>query len=220
MGLDAAVTGITQTAETFFGAAVIVSFRQVSFLHSIPASDASDETLVKSYYQSGDLTVLGQLYNRYMDLVFGLCMKYLDNSEDARDAVMQVFEQLVVKLRQHEVTYFKSWLYTLAKNHCLMQLRSRKKAKMVDLPEELMQSGDNGHLNGSPQKEQQLQVLEKCIGTLQDEQQQAVSLFYLQEKSYHEIVAATGMEWNKVRSLIQNGRRNLKICMEKNSHGE
>jgi len=155
-----------------------------------------------------------------MDLVFGLCMKYLGDAEAARDAVMQIFEQLVVKLRQHEVSYFKSWLYTLAKNHCLMQLRRQKKGSIVSLPDELMQSAENEHLNGKWRQEQTLLLLEKCISGLQNEQKEAVTLFYLQEKSYHEIVAATGIEWNKVRSLIQNGRRNLKICMEKNSDGD
>ncbi|MFT4023028.1 MAG: sigma-70 family RNA polymerase sigma factor [Flavihumibacter sp.] len=189
----------------------------MAFLRSIPATDASDESLAKTYHASGDLTVLGQLYTRYMDLVFGLCMKYLDNSENARDAVMQIFEQLVIKLRQHEVTYFKSWLYTLAKNHCLMQLRSKKPFTVAALPDDLMQSEENLHLND---REQALQLMEKCIGALQEEQKQAVTLFYLREKSYHEIVAETGVEWNKVRSLIQNGRRNLKICMEKNGEDE
>lgn len=192
----------------------------MAFLRSIPATDASDESLAQAYHASGDLAVLGQLYARYMDLVFGVCLKYLEDSEASRDAVMQVFEQLVVKLRQHEVVYFKSWLYTLAKNHCLMQLRSRKKGVMVALPETLMQSDETVHLNGKQQQEKRLLVLEKCIDGLQDEQKQAVSLFYLREKSYHEIVAETGIEWNRVRSLIQNGRRNLKICMEKNSDGD
>ncbi len=192
----------------------------MAFLRSIPAGDASDESLAGAYHASGDLKLLGQLYARYMDLVFGVCMKYLENSEEARDAVMQVFEQLVVKLRQHEVVHFKSWLYTLAKNHCLMQLRSRKKGKTVALPDTLMQSEETAHLNGRQQREKNLLVLEKCIDGLQDEQKQAVSLFYLREKSYHEIAAETGIEWNRVRSLIQNGRRNLKICMEKNSDGD
>lgn len=192
----------------------------MGFLHTIPASDDSDESLAQSYHDSGNLIILGQLYSRYMDLVFGLCMKYLGDAEAARDAVMQIFEQLVVKLRQHEVSYFKSWLYTLAKNHCLMQLRRQKKGSIVSLPDELMQSAENEHLNGKWRQEQTLLLLEKCISGLQNEQKEAVTLFYLQEKSYHEIVAATGIEWNKVRSLIQNGRRNLKICMEKNSDGD
>ncbi|ULQ53122.1 RNA polymerase sigma factor [Flavihumibacter fluvii] len=187
----------------------------LEFLKTISGSSASDQELADSYRSSGNLHVLGQLYSRYMDLVYGLTLKYLEDPEAAKDAVMQIFELLVLKLQQHEIIYFKSWLYTVAKNYCLMQLRSGKLRKTIELPAELMQSDDNGHLNGSFHKEAQLELLEKCLQQLTGEQQEAVSLFYLEQKSYNEIVAKTGMEWTKVRSLIQNGRRNLKICMDK-----
>lgn len=171
--------------------------------------------MVIAYQQTGNLEVLGSLYQRYMDLVYGVCLKYLEDSENAKDAVMQVFEELVVKLQKHEVDNFKSWLYTLAKNYCLMQLRSRKNRKVISMDEQLVQNGEEMHLNGELQKEQQFTQLEACLQTLQEEQRNVVELFYLQQKCYNEITAATGMDWNKVRSLIQNGRRNLKICMEK-----
>lgn len=186
----------------------------MTFLRSISDPGASDLELVQAYRQSGDLEVLAQLYSRYMDLLYGVCLRYLEDQEQAQDAVMQVFEQLISKLLRHEVSNFRSWLYTLAKNHCLMQLRSMKKSKIVSLPEEFVQSEPSGHLNGETLKELQLQLMEKCLQNLSQEQQQTVTLFYLQQKSYHEIVAETGLDWNKVRSLIQNGRRNLKICMD------
>jgi RNA polymerase sigma factor (sigma-70 family) len=189
----------------------------LAFLRNISDTTATDKELAQSFRQSGNLETLGQLYSRYMDLVYGLCLKYLGDPEIARDAVMQIFEELVLKLQKHEVEYFKSWLYTLAKNHCLMQLRSGKSKKTIALPPELMQSEENLHLNGSLHKEAQFELLEKCLQKLTEEQQMTVILFYLEEKSYNEIVLYTGMEWNKVRSLIQNGRRNLKICMDNNS---
>ena len=150
-----------------------------------------------------------------MELVYGVCMKYLQDSEKAKDAVMQIFEELVQKLKKHEVENFKSWLYQLAKNHCLMQLRTPKNMKTVEIPESLMQSEENVHLNGVLEKEENLTKLEYCLGTLSDEQRLVVKLFYLDGKCYNEIVEITGIEWGQVRSLIQNGRRNLKICMEK-----
>jgi RNA polymerase sigma factor (sigma-70 family) len=152
-----------------------------------------------------------------MELVFGVCLKYLEDREAAKDAVMQIFEELVIKLHKHEIENFKSWLYTVSKNYCLMQLRSSKNRKTVELPVEFMQSGEIVHLNGSLQKEEQFQLMEKCLQALTAEQKETVTLFYMQQKSYNEIVQETGLEWNKVRSLIQNGRRNLKICMDKNS---
>lgn len=187
----------------------------MAFLKNISTTAASDADLVSSYKRDGDLAVLGTLYGRYMDLVYGVCMKYLEDSELAKDAVMQVFEELVEKLKKHEVENFKGWLYMVAKNHCLMQIRGNKNKKTVTIEENLVQSGEELHLNGELQKEETFSRLERCLQTLSTEQKQVVELFYLQEKCYNDISAITGFEWNKVRSLIQNGRRNLKICMEK-----
>jgi len=186
------------------------------FLKNISNQSATDLELVALYKKSGELSVLGVLYERYMDLVYGVCLKYLKEGEAAKDATMQIFEELVLKLHKYEVENFKSWLHTLAKNHCLMQLRTPKNLKTVEFNTELMQTGEDVHLNGIFQKEEQLKQLEQCLETLTSEQKQSVELFYLQNKCYKEISEITGTEWNKVRSLIQNGRRNLKICMEKN----
>jgi RNA polymerase sigma factor (sigma-70 family) len=187
----------------------------VAFLKNIQTNDLPDKELAAIFKSSGDLEVLAVLFQRYMDLLHGVCLKYLKNPETAKDAVMQVFEELVVKLPKHELDNFKSWIYTMAKNHCLMQLRTPKNLKTTEFKVEHMQSEEDLHLNGTLLKEENLQKLEHCLQTLPGEQKTCVELFYLQNKCYKEIAALTGIEWNKVRSYIQNGRRNLKICMEK-----
>jgi RNA polymerase sigma-70 factor (ECF subfamily) len=161
------------------------------------------------------MAVLGELYQRYMELVYGVCLKYYKEPETAKDSVMQIFEELVSKLKKHEVENFKPWLHQVAKNHCLMQLRTPRNMKTVEFKYELVQSEDNVHLNGVLEKEENFKKLEYCLGTLTNEQREAVKLFYLEGKCYNEIVEITGQEWNQVRSFIQNGRRNLKLCMEK-----
>jgi RNA polymerase sigma factor (sigma-70 family) len=186
----------------------------LGFLKNI-SSSATDAMLVDHYQQSKDVAVLADLYQRYMDLIYGVCLKYLPDAEQAKDAVMNIFEELVQKLQHHQVDNFKAWVYTVAKNHCLMQLRSRKNIKITELSPVFVQTEENLHLNGVPEKEQQLQSMEYCLKTLPAEQKQCVELFYLQGKSYNEIVEVTGFDWKQVRSFIQNGRRNLKICMEK-----
>ena len=178
-------------------------------------SPLTDKELVDLYKKSTGLDALGELYRRYMDLVYGVCLKYLKNNEAAKDSVMQIFEELVVKLKKHEVENFKSWLYQVAKNHCLMQLRSPKNLKTVEISPTLMQNEENVHLNGILEREENLEKMEHCLKTLTDDQQTAIRLFYLEGKCYNEIVEATGREWKDVRSFIQNGRRNLKLCMEK-----
>jgi len=188
----------------------------LTFLKNIPDNTIDDNGLIELYKQAGDLAILGRLYQRYMDLVYGVCLKYLKDPEPAKDAVMQIFEELVSKVKKHDIENFRGWLHQVAKNHCLMQLRTPKNLKTVELKTELVQSGENVHLNGILEKEENFRKLEYCIGTLSSDQQVAIRLFYLEEKCYNEIVEITGQEWNQVRSFIQNGRRNLKLCMEKN----
>jgi RNA polymerase sigma factor (sigma-70 family) len=186
------------------------------FLKNISTHSASDQELVALYQRSADLEVLAGLYQRYMELVYGVCLKYLPDPETARDAVMAIFEELVQKLHKHEVENFRGWLYTLAKNHCLMLLRSSGRIKTNQLDPDRMQMEQDVHLDGILEKEDRLDKLSKCLDTLSPEQRSTVEFFYLQNRSYKEIEKLTGLDWNKVRSLIQNGRRNLKICMEKN----
>jgi RNA polymerase sigma factor (sigma-70 family) len=187
----------------------------VSFIKNISPSSLADKELVALYKQSGDMAVLGELYQRYMELVYGVCLKYYKEPETAKDSVMLIFEELVSKLKKHEVDNFRGWLHQLAKNHCLMQLRTPRNLKTVEFKTELVQSEENVHLNGVLEKEENFKRMEYCLGTLNPEQQEAIRLFYLDGKCYNEIVEITGQEWNQVRSFIQNGRRNLKLCMDK-----
>lgn len=175
----------------------------------------TDQDLIRAYKRTGNMQVLGDLYAPYMELVLGVCLKYLKDHETARDAVMNIFEELVDKLKKHEVDNFRSWLYVVARNHCLMQLRKEGKVKFTEIPETFMQSEDKMHLDGVKEKEASLKMMEDCMETLPGDQKQTVALFYLEGKCYQEIAVATGQEWNKVRSQIQNGKRNLKICIEK-----
>ena len=186
----------------------------MAFVKNISTSPLTDNELVHLYKQTADLKVLGDLYQRYMDLLYGVCLKYFKDREIAKDAVLNIFEELVGKLQKHEVENFKSWVYQVAKNHCLMQLRKDKKFTKAQIDPEIMQNEEIVHLNGELQKEENFKQLDYCLGQLGKEQRQVVELFYLQNKCYKEIVEETGIEWNAVRSYIQNGKRNLKICMD------
>lgn len=186
----------------------------MSFLKNISHPSLTDQELVTLYKKTGDLGVLGELYQRYMDLVYGVCLKYFKEPEAAKDAVMQLFEELVSKLKKHEVDNFRAWLHQVAKNHCLMQLRTPRNLKTVEFKADLVQNEENVHLNGMLEKEENFRNLEHCLGTLTTDQQAAIRLFYLEGKSYNEIAEQTGQDWSQIRSFIQNGRRNLKICME------
>lgn len=179
----------------------------------------SEIELLAAYRHTGELYLVGKLYEPYMQLVFALCYKYLKNKEESEDAVMNIFEKLIVELRNHQVDNFKSWLHSVARNHCLMSLRSRK--VLIDnagfeageeLGDEHISAGDFI----SDQLEENLVAMEKCMEGLATEQRTAVNLFYIQEKCYKEIAYQTGFELGKIKSYIQNGKRNLKICLESN----
>ena len=187
----------------------------MTFLKNISPNDTTDKELVAAFKQSGDTNYLSTLYQRYMDLVFGICLKYFKDAERCKDAVMDIYEELNTKLKLHEVENFKGWLHVLARNYCLMQLRSPRNMKTTEFKADFMQSAENTHLNGEVlEKESNFVKLEQCLNTLTNEQRQSVQLFYLENKCYNEIAEITGFDWNKVRSYIQNGRRNLKLCMD------
>jgi RNA polymerase sigma-70 factor (ECF subfamily) len=178
-------------------------------------STPTDLELVAAFRRNRDLAILAQLYQRYFDLLFGVCLKYLTDRDIAKDAVMDIFGVLAAKLPRHEVNNFKPWLYSLAKNHCLMQLRSSGRVKIHSIDPDSVQTADEMHLTDKMEKEARLDQLSDCIATLSADQKTVVSLFYLENKCYKEIETMTGFDWNKVRSLIQNGRRLLRICMQR-----
>ena len=188
----------------------------MDFIKNISATTISDNDLIAAYKESNDTKYVSTLYQRYMELVYGICLKYFKEPERSKDAVMDIFEELVKKLKVHEVSYFKGWLHTLARNYCLMQLRSPKNMKITEFSgDSLMQSHDNTHLtNEAFEKEENYKKLEDCMRKLPEDQQKSIELFFIQNKCYNEIAEITGYDWSKVRSYIQNGKRNLKICME------
>lgn len=170
----------------------------------------TDEELVLIIQQQQDSDGIGILYERYGHLVYGLALNYLKNKNDAEDLTSLVFEQLFSKLQKHTVQHFKSWLYMLSKNECLMFLRKLKPQSDIEHHSfELTENEGN-----SENKEIQLSILENKIDLLKDEQQQCIRLFYLEEKSYQEVSDTLNIPLNKVKSAIQNGKRNLKILLE------
>lgn len=183
----------------------------------------SDNELIEQYKQSNDSVYAGELYVRYTQFVFLVSMKYLKNTEKSKDAVMQIFEQLLDDLQRFEIQNFKAWLHQVTRNFCLMLLRSessqqKKEEDMKKNAELFMETEPVLHLSSETGNEAQLQLLETGIETLNEEQKKCIQLFYLQEKSYKEVATETGFPMKKVKSYIQNGKRNLKIFMERNGN--
>ncbi|MFZ1529337.1 MAG: sigma-70 family RNA polymerase sigma factor [Ferruginibacter sp.] len=174
-----------------------------------------DKELLELFYKESDNEVLGILLQRYTMLLLGVCMKYLKNEEEARDAVQQVFLKVINELHKYKVDYFKSWLYMVAKNYCLMKLRDKGKLP-VEINDRILATPDEADgRDAFRQKDISLNNLETALQLLNKEQQLCVTLFYLQKQTYQQISASSGFSVMQVKSHIQNGKRNLKIHLEK-----
>ncbi len=162
------------------------------------------------------MVALGRLYEGQMQMVYTVAFKYLKDKMLAEDMVMQVFETVMVKAKTHNISNFKGWLYMVTKNACLMQLRKKKNIVELDNVREaqFVEFDSLIHLNGEPNKEEKFKRLEHCMNKLSAEQRQSIKLFYYEQKSYQQIAEATGFNIKKVKSYIQNGKRNLKICVD------
>jgi len=175
----------------------------------------SDDELLKQFILTANQELLGQLYSRYIPLVYGLCLKYLQQIEDAEDAVINIYEELIRKIQHYEIGNFKTWLYSVAKNHCLQILRKEKNLIFEKIDLQNMESGEFEHLIDVEDDKEKEEALNYCLTTLPEEQRLCIVHFFFDDFSYADIVEKTGYALNKVKSYIQNGKRNLKICILK-----
>jgi len=179
-----------------------------------------DEDLIREFRAESDLEILGELYSRYMHLVYGVCLKYLKERDESMDAVMQIFEKLITEIPKHDIENFRGWLHVVTRNHCLMILRSKKssdeKLKEWMSESEIFMENDSS-LHPLDESSNQVMIekdLEDCIERLKEEQKQCIRLFYFGNKCYNEIASGLRMDEKKVKSHLQNGKRNLKLCLE------
>jgi len=178
-------------------------------------SHTSDNEILEYYYQSKDGQWLGILLERYTLLLLGVCMKYLKNEEEAKDAVQQVFLKTLTEAPRYKIDYFKSWIYMVAKNHCLMKLRNKGLRHTKELSEDIVIEQTSINQQDYIADELTYTTLENCLQELNEEQKQCVTLFYLEKNSYQQITDKTGFNSMQVKSYIQNGKRNLRLHLEK-----
>jgi len=181
-----------------------------------PNVHISDQELLDSFYRDRDNYWLGILFQRYTLLLLGIGMKYLKNEEEAKDSVQQIFLKAITELHKYKVEYFKSWLYMVAKNHCLMKLRDRQHMVTTEIKEQMAVAPAEDHsLSLHLEKNRQLELMNESLKELSREQQVCLTLFYLEKKSYQQITELTTFSLLQVKSYIQNGKRNLKLLLEK-----
>lgn len=180
----------------------------------------TDEELLGQYRDTGNTELFGKLYNRYIPLVYGLCLKYLQDEDKSQDAVMEIFENLLPKISGYEIKVFKTWLYSVTKNHCFHLLKDNKREIPVDFDSNLMESGDVMTLLSEDLDDEREDALNYCMAKLSEPQRISVTKFFYEDMSYADIVEVTGYDMKSVKSYIQNGKRNLKLCIESRLQNE
>ncbi len=184
----------------------------------LPHANLSDQELLEYFYRDGNNDWLGILLQRYTLMLFGVGMKYLKNEDEAKDVVQHVFLKSLHEIPKYRITYFKSWLYTLAKNHCLMQLRVKPNISVSEnhYPVTFDEPNEPDYFN----QQLKLEKMQIAIDELNEEQRHCITLFYLKKKSYKEVCEITGFNIQQVKSFIQNGKRNLKIKIQNRAGDE
>ena len=177
--------------------------------------EMSDQELVNFYRKSKDKEVIGEFFNRYMHLVFAVCMRYFTNDEQAKDAVMEIFESLDEKLGKFEVKNFKGWIYKVSRNYCLMELRKKKTEIEIDKVKYYLNSNVENefilHLEiEEGTKENNIAGLLEQLKTCQ---RKCLEMMYYQNMSYKAISLKTGYSQKQVKSYIQNGKRKLRLLL-------
>ena len=178
----------------------------------------SDERLITAYISTENASYVGELFCRYSDMIFGLCLKHLKNVQESEDASYELFELMISKLKTQQIMIFKPWLYRTATNFCIDKLRKSKTNIIISLDDRFETARDSLDISADfSEREALLARIDHCLKQLNDDQKVCIDLFYFQEKSYQDIAQQLNISWSTTRSYIQNGKRNLKICMEK--HG-
>ena len=191
---------------------------EISYFHPVNPklhNHISDQELLERFYADHDNQWLGILLERYTLLLLGVCMKYLKNEELARDSVQQIFLKVITELQKYKVEYFKSWIYMVAKNHCLMQLRDKPGKNTVEVKEGIVAESEETDKESLLLNEKTYEYMSEALKELNADQQLCVTLFYMEKKSYQQITEQTGYSMMQVKSHIQNGKRNLRILIEK-----
>ena len=195
---------------------------EISYFHPVNPKlnkHISDQELLEKFYADRDNQWLGILLERYTLLLLGVCMKYLKNEEQARDSVQQIFLKAITELQKYRVEYFKSWIYMVAKNHCLMQLRDKPGKNTIEVKDSIPAETDETDKESLLLNEKTYEYMSEALKELNADQQLCVTLFYMEKKSYQQITEQTGYSMMQVKSHIQNGKRNMRILIEKKMNG-
>ena len=173
----------------------------------------SDEKLILRF-QEGDINAYNELVKRYKDRLLNFVLRYFNNVEQAEDVV----QDTLIKLYTHASYYkniakFSTWIFTIAKNNALTELRKNKRKKTDSLWTEDGQIIDinskEESLDSKVQNEIAIDQLNKFLEEIPENFRMAVVLRDFQELSYEEISKILEIPIGTIKSRINRGRIQL-----------
>jgi RNA polymerase sigma factor (sigma-70 family) len=183
---------------------------RIRFLWPKKEVQLSDQELIEEYKRTSNSWYAGELFRKYNQLITAVAYNYMQNNVDTEDAVMEVFEIILRDLQHHEVSNFKTWVYSVTKHLCLKKLK-KNPLEVTDVEQALRNmAAEENPQSEAVKLEEQLEKLQEALLRLSEEQKKCIELFYFKEKSYKEVSDLTGYSVNEVKSYLQNGKRNLK----------
>ncbi len=168
---------------------------------------------------NGDQGAYAVLVNRYQNLVFTICLRYVKTREDAEEVAQDVFVKAYRSLADFKgQSKFSTWLYTITTTSSITFLR-KKKLDVHSLDNENVFAKaslqDSGMSANQVEQKSRVNMVNQAIQLLSPDDAQVITLFYKGEQTLEEIAKTLGKEANAVKVQLHRARSRLKEKMER-----
>lgn len=160
-------------------------------------------------FQKGDEFAFVSIYNRYKTSVYAFCVKMLGDRELARDVMQETFLRVYENRdRLVNISSFKAWIFTIARNQCLNQIRKARWQVPLDTERDLVAERSETPIS-LLEKNERVALVARYLNELSDEYREVIILREYQNMSYDEIAAVTRSTLSAVKSRLFKARRKL-----------
>ncbi len=184
-------------------------------------------TLLQKYKESKEVIYIGEIYSRYIHLVYGVCLAEINSRQKAQIAVMNIYDKLIAKESLPEEKDFKLWLYVVTLNYCrALKGELTEKDKQFEIIDDLMWKAEvEYHYNLTTfNTESYTFALNKILKSNENEltntQKSYLHYFYKQKKSYSEIATIENTTTEKVMQLLKTTRKQINSLIQKHGNQE
>ena len=183
------------------------------------------ETLFIEQLRSGKQSAFSQLLDDYQQKVFGTCISFIPNKEDAEDVAQEVFLEVFKSIHKFKGdSKLSTWIYKIATNKCLEFIRKKNTKKRFAFMQTIMGNEipldktsyftEVNHPGILLENKEKSAIIFKAINTLPESQRVIFTLAKIDDKSYQEIVEITGKSLSSVESLMFRAKKGLQEKLE------